>query len=79
MQPQGRTVLVTGHNITGVPSPKPGLSQQRPGFLGPGVRAATGVPLTLTTRHILDTSPPVEEHGAMMVDMQEGELLRLLS
>lgn len=34
--------------------------------------------LTLTPRHVFDPSPPVEEHGAMVVDMQEGDLLRLL-
>ena len=35
--------------------------------------------LTLTPRHVFDPSPPVEEHGAVVVDVQEGDLLRPLS
>lgn len=35
--------------------------------------------LTLSPRHIFDTSPPVEEHGAMMIHMQKCHLLRLLA
>lgn len=35
--------------------------------------------LTLTLQHICDPNLPVEEHSAMVVDVQEGELFGLLS
>lgn len=34
--------------------------------------------LTLASSQILDPCPPVEDHGAMVIDMQEGQLTVLL-
>lgn len=35
--------------------------------------------LTLATSHIFNPSPPVEDHGGMVVHMEEGQLTVLLS
>lgn len=35
--------------------------------------------LTLTLQHICDPNLPAEEHGAVVLDVQEGDLFRLLS
>lgn len=34
--------------------------------------------LTLPSRNILDPGPPVENHGAVMIHMQKGQLIVLL-
>lgn len=34
--------------------------------------------LTLSTRDPLDTDPPEDKHGAVMVDMEEADLVKLL-
>lgn len=34
--------------------------------------------LTLASCHVFDPSPPVEDHGAVVVDMQERQLTVLL-
>lgn len=34
--------------------------------------------LTLPSRNILDPCPPVENHGAVMIHMQKGQLIVLL-
>lgn len=34
--------------------------------------------LTLSSRHPLDADPPEREHGAVVVDVQEGHLVELL-
>lgn len=35
-------------------------------------------PLTLSSCHPLDADPPEREHGAVVVDVQEGNLVELL-
>ena len=35
-------------------------------------------PLTLSTSNILHPGPPVEDHGAVVIDVQEGQLVVLL-
>ena len=35
-------------------------------------------PLTLSTSKILHPGPPVEDHGAVVIDMEEGQLVVLL-
>lgn len=34
--------------------------------------------LTLSTRDPLDTNPPEDEHGTVMVDVEEADLVELL-
>lgn len=34
--------------------------------------------LTLATRNPLDADPPQDEHGAVMIDVQEADLIKLL-
>lgn len=34
--------------------------------------------LTLSSSHILDSGPPVEDHGGVVVHVQEGHLVVLL-
>lgn len=38
----------------------------------------TAVGLTLSSGYILDPRPPVEDHGAVMVNVQEGHLIVFL-
>jgi hypothetical protein len=35
-------------------------------------------PLTLSTSKILHPGPPVEDHGAVVIDVEEGQLVVLL-
>ena len=35
--------------------------------------------LTLATGRVFSTEPPVEDHGAVMVDVEEGHLIILLA
>ena len=78
--PQGRGTWEPNRDTTRMQPSRAGAqsSRQRP---APQV-LEQGCPrpsFTLTLQHIFDPSLPVEDHGAVVVDVQEGDLFGLLS